>query len=80
MELTNLKHGTTTQRTHKYLVRNILSKQLVVRVPILNHNPIVVARLTCIALICLSPVVSGLCFIYGLYGLSEERVIILLRM
>ena len=94
----------------------ILSKQLVVRVPILYHNPVAVARVTCIALICLSPVVSGLrficglrqehvlfllvhvarltcialtsvspvisglCFIYGLCGLSEEHVIILLRL
>jgi len=55
-------------------VRNILSKQLVVRVPILYHNPIAVARVTSIALICLSPIVSGL------YGLSEERVVILLHL
>ena len=56
-------------------VRNILSKQLVVRVPILNHNPVAVARLTCIALICLPPVVNGLCFICGL---RQERVLFLL--
>jgi len=37
-----------------------------------------VARLTCIALICLSLVVCDLRFICGLYGLREERVLILL--
>ena len=94
----------------------ILSKQLVVRVPILYHNPVAVARVTYIALIylppvvcglcficglrqehvlfllvhvarltyialtCVSPIVSGLRFIYSLCGLSEERVIILLRL
>ena len=61
-------------------VRNILSKQLVVRVPILYHNLVAVDRVTCIALICLSPVVSGLRFISGLCGLSEKCVIILLRL
>ena len=61
-------------------VRNILSKQLIVRVPILYHNPVAVARVTCIALICLSPIVSSLRFIYGLCGLSEERVVILLHL
>ena len=76
MELTNLKNGTTTRRTHKYSVRNILSKQLVVIVPILYHNLVAVARLTCIALICLSPVVSGLRFIYGLCGLRQEHILL----
>ena len=70
-----LKHGTTTRCNQKSSVRNILSKQLVVRVPILYHNPIIVARVTCIVLICLSPVVSGLRFIYGL---RQERVLFLL--
>ena len=59
----------------KPLVRNILSKQLIIQVPILYHNPVAVARVTCIALICLSPVVSGLRFIYGL---RQERVLFLL--
>ena len=75
MELTNLNHGTTTWRNHKYSVRNILSKQLIVRVPILYHNPVAVARVTYIALICLSPIVSGLRFIYGL---RQERDLFLL--
>ena len=66
--------------TQKPLVRNILSKQLVVQVPILYHNLVAVARLTCIALIYLSSVVSGLHFICGLYGLREEHVLILLRL
>jgi hypothetical protein len=35
-----------------------------------------VARLTCIALICLSVVVSGLRFICDLCGLREERVLL----
>ena len=61
-------------------VRNILSKQLIVRVPILNHNPVAVARLTYVALTCLSPVVRGLRFICGRCGLSEEYVVILLRL
>ena len=73
MELTNLKHGTTTRHTHKYSVRNILSKQLIVRVSILYHNLVAMARLTCIALICLSPVVSGIHFIYGL---RQERILL----
>jgi hypothetical protein len=55
------------------LVRNILSKQLIVRVPILYHDLIIVARLTCIALIYLSPVVSDLLFICGL---RQERVLL----
>ena len=76
MELTNLKHGSTTRRNHKYSVKNILSKQLIIRVPILYHNLVVVARLTCIALICLSPVVSCLRFTCGLCGLSQERVLL----
>ena len=54
-------------------VRNILSKQLIVRVPILYHNLIVVAGLTCILLISLSPLVSSLHFIYGL---SQERILL----
>ena len=40
-----------------------MSNQLVVRVSILYHNLVVVARLTYIALIYLSPIVSDLCFI-----------------
>ena len=68
----------TDDAIQKPSVRNILSKHLVVRVPIIYHNPVAVARVTCIALIWLSPVVSDLRFIYGLCGLSEECVIILL--
>jgi hypothetical protein len=37
------------------------------------------ARLTCIVLICLLPVVSGLRFIYGLCSLREERVLLRLQ-
>ena len=68
------------QMHFQILSLNILSKQLIIRVPVLYHNLVAVARLTCIALTCLSPVVSGLRFIYGLYALSEERVVILLRL
>ena len=57
----------------KSLVRNILSKQLIVLVSILYHNLVVVARLTCIALICLSPIVCDLRFIYGL---RQERILL----
>jgi hypothetical protein len=39
-----------------------------------------VARLTCIALFYLSPVVSALCFVYGLCGLREKGVLILLHL
>jgi len=80
MELPNLKHGTNTRCNHKSLVRNILSKQLVVRVPILYHNLIAMARLTCIALFYISAVVSGLRFICGFCGLREECVLILLHL
>ena len=69
---------TNRRLNQKPSVRNIPSKQLIVRVPIINHNPVAMARLTYIALICLLPIVSGLRFIYGLCGLSEERVVILL--
>ena len=72
-----IKHGTNRRRNKNFSIKNILSKQLVVRVPILNHNPIIVARLTCIALIYLLPIVSDLRFICGL---SEEGVVILLRL
>jgi hypothetical protein len=47
-------------------VTNIMNKLLTVRVPILYHNLVAMARLTCIALICLSPLVSDLRFICGL--------------
>ena len=73
MELPNLKHETNTQRNHKSSVRNILSKHLIVRVLILYHNLVDVARLTYIALFCLSPIVSGLCFIYNL---RQEHVLL----
>ena len=53
-----------------------MSKQLVVRVLVLYHYLIAMARLTCIALICLSLVVSYLCFTCGLCGLSQERVLL----
>jgi hypothetical protein len=73
MELPNLNHGTTTRRNQKSSVRNIISKQLVVRVPILYDNLVHVARLTRIALICLSPVVSGIRFICCL---RQEHVLL----
>ena len=57
-----------------------MGKQLIIRVPVLYYNPIVVARLTCVALTYLSPIVRGLRFFYGRYGLSKERVVILLRL
>ena len=59
-------------------VKNTLSKQLVVRVPILYHNTVAMDRVTYIALIYLSPIVRGLHFICGLCGLSEECVVIFL--
>ena len=71
-------HTCTNPLPHLYQssVRNKLSKQLVIRVSVLYHYLVVVARLTCIALICLSPVVSCLRFTCGLCGLSQERVLL----
>jgi hypothetical protein len=73
VQYTKSEAWNNTRRNQKSLVRNILSKQLVIRVPIVYHNLVVVARLASIALFCLSPVVSSLCFVCGL---RQERVLL----